>query len=113
MTPRIGALRHALRLQEAHQVPDGGGGWHTVWQDVTMHPLVYAAIEELGGGESLRQRRRDSDISYRLHIRTRGDVVAGMRLTDTTAKTVYEIISVRQAQSGGSWLELAALRRPL
>lgn len=113
MTTPIGALRHALRLQEAHKVPDGGGGWHLAWQDVTMHPLVYAAIEQTGGGETLRQRRRADDISYRLHIRARGDVVAGMRLTDAEAKTVYEIISVRQAQSGENWLELTALRRPL
>lgn len=45
----IGALRHALRLQNVLKTPDGGGGWHTVWQDAALHPLVYAAIETAGG----------------------------------------------------------------
>ena len=113
MTTPIGALRHALRLQEAHKVPDGGGGWHTVWQDMTMHPLVYAAIEELGSGETLRQRRRDSDISHRLRIRTRGDVVAGMRLVHAAASCVYDIVSVRRIGPEENWMELTALRRAL
>jgi hypothetical protein len=65
----IGALRHPLRLQKAHHAPDGGGGWHLVWQDVVLNPVVYAAIETAGGGETLRQHRRTPATSH--HLRGR------------------------------------------
>lgn len=109
----IGALRHALRLQEAHKSPDGGGGWHLVWQDVTLHPIVYAAIETAGGGERLRHHRRESAVSHHLRIRHRGDIVPGMRLVDAAGTSAYEIVSVRDAAGDGRWLQLAALKKTL
>lgn len=109
----IGALRHALRLQEAHRSPDGGGGWHPVWQDVAAQPLVYAAIETAGGGETLRHHRRESAVSHRLRIRFRADVAAGMRFVDAAGTAAYDIVSVHDAAGEGRWLDIAALKRPL
>ncbi|MBW7911729.1 MAG: head-tail adaptor protein [Alphaproteobacteria bacterium] len=109
----IGALRHALRLQNALKTPDGGGGWHTVWQDAALHPLVYAAIETAGGGEKLQSHRLEENITRRLRIRARADIGAGMRLVDTAAHIGYEIISVRPAADDGRFLWLETTVRPL
>lgn len=109
----IGALKHALRLQEQHRVPDGGGGWHSVWQDVMLHPRVYAAIKTSGGGDALRLHKREPQTSHHLHIRYRGDVAAGMRLVDDSRGQVYEVLSARDADGGERWLEIAARRAPL
>lgn len=109
----IGALRHALRLQAAHRAPDGGGGWHLVWQDAAPNPVIYAAIETAGGGEALRQQQRTPATSHRLRIRHRADVAAGMRLVDAAGRASYEIISVIDAAGDARWLDIAALKRPL
>ncbi|MDP2204750.1 MAG: head-tail adaptor protein [Alphaproteobacteria bacterium] len=109
----IGALRHALRLQTAHRAPDGGGGWHLVWQDVAARPLVYAAIESAGGGEALRQHKRTPAVSHRLRIRYRSDMTAGMRLIDMAGGAAYEIVSLHDAAGDARWLEIAALKKPL
>ena len=109
----IGDLKHALRLQEQHTAPDGGGGLHTVWQDVTLHPVVYAAIETAGGGDALRFHKREPQTSHRLRIRFRGDVTAGMRLTDPAHGFAYEILSVRDATGTEKWLEMAVRRGAL
>lgn len=104
----IGALKHMLRLQEQHTAPDGGGGLHTVWQDVTLHPVIYAAIETRGGGEAVRLQRREPQITHHLHIRFRGDIMAGMRLVDTVRGHAYEILSVRDTAGDEKWLEITA-----
>lgn len=109
----IGALRHALRLQAAHRAPDGGGGWHLVWQDAARNPLVYAAIDTAGGGEALRQHRRTPAVSHRLRIRYRADIAPGMRLVEAAGVAAYEVISVHDAAGDARWLEVAALKKPL
>lgn len=109
----IGTLRHALRLQNALKTPDGGGGWHTVWQDAALHPLVYAAIETGGGGEKWQNHRLEENITHRLRLRARADISAGMRLVDTAAHIGYEIISVRAAADDGRFLLLEVAARPL
>lgn len=109
----IGTLRHALRLQNALKTPDGGGGWHTVWQDAALHPLVYAAIETVSGGERLQNHRLEENTTRRLRIRARADIRAGMRLVDAAAHVGYEIISVRAAADDGRFLLLETEARPL
>jgi head-tail adaptor len=109
----IGALRHALRLQTAYRAPDGGGGWHLVWQDVAARPLVYAAITAVGSGETLRQHRRTPATSHHLRIRFRNDIAAGMRLVNTAEGAAYEIISVHDAAGDARWLDITSLKRPL
>lgn len=104
----IGALKHALRLQEQQTAPDGGGGLHTVWQDVTLHPVIYAAIETLGSGETLRQYRREPQTSHRLRIRFRGDITPGMRFVDSVRGHAYAVLSVRDATGDEKWLEITA-----
>lgn len=104
----IGGLKHALKLQEKHRVPDGGGGWHEVWQDVTLHPLVYAAIAAAGGGETLRFHQRHPQTSHKITLRFRGDVAAGMRLVDAARGKAYEVLSIRDATGEERWLEIFA-----
>lgn len=109
----IGVLKHALRLQEQHRVPDGGGGWHTVWQDVTLHPRIYASIASLGGGDAVQFYKRTPQVSHRLRIRYRGDIAAGMRMVDDSRAQVYEVLSVRDVAGDERWLEIAARRAAL
>lgn len=104
----IGNLKHALKLQEKHRVPDGGGGWHEVWQDVTLHPLVYAAIATVGGGDALWFHRRMPQISHKITLRYRADVTAGMRLLDTARGKAFEVLSVRDSTGDERWIEIAA-----
>lgn len=107
----IGALKHSLRLQEQHRVPDGGGGWHTVWQDVTLHPLVYAAIETAGGGERMRFHKREPETSHILRIRYRGDITSGMRFIGADGSYSYDVLSAVDRRGDERWLEIAVRRK--
>lgn len=109
----IGALKHALRLQKPHHAADGGGGRHSIWQDVENHAQIYAAITAAGGGDSLRQHKRSPQVSHYIRIRYRSDVEAGMRFLTAGGDAAYEIISLRDTAGDAKWLDITAVKKPV
>src|SRR5262249_9568929 len=73
MTP---LLRHRVTLQSASATADEGGGRALAWSDVAT---VWARIEQRGGEEVLRAGEIEPQTAYRLTIRPRAGLVAGMR----------------------------------
>lgn len=106
-------MKHALRLQKQHHAADGGGGRHSVWQDVENQAIIYAAITAAGGGEALRQHKRSAQVSHYLRIRYRTDITAGMRFLDAAGDAAYEIISLRDTAGDSRWLDITAVKKPV
>lgn len=72
-----GQLRERVTIQQAVETPDGGGGSSIDWQDVAT---VWAEVRPLSGRERLQAQQLESAVNYRIRIRFRSDITAGMRL---------------------------------
>lgn len=106
----IGMLRSRLTLQEPVRTPDGGGGFTTVFENVTANPVVFARITQVSGAESMNSGSLSSRTVYRIILRYRGDVTPQMRLID--GDTVYAITSVVAINDRRNYLEIVAERQP-
>jgi head-tail adaptor len=71
-------------LQGATRTPDGGGGFSQGWNGIAT---VWIALEAVSAGESYGPGRLESPSRYRVTLRRRSDVAAGMRLV-TAARTL-------------------------
>lgn len=72
-----GQLRERVTIQQESLTPDGGGGSTLAWADVAT---VWASVEPLSGRERMQAQQLESAVDYRVKIRHRADVTAGMRL---------------------------------
>lgn len=108
--PRIGELRHLVRLESPLATPDGAGG----------QTLQYALIGEVwckllprdgseqGAGEGEFQQASNT---HEVWLRWRGDVTSEMRFV--LGSRVLEITSVVDVDERHRWLKcLATERRP-
>lgn len=73
----IGALDTRVSLQQAVRIPDGGGGFAVSWAEVAA---VWIAVEVASGADAFGPDRPESRARYRVTLRRRNDVAAGMRL---------------------------------
>ncbi len=76
MTLPIGKLRHRLTLESPARTADGGGGADLAWTEIATVP---AAIEEMGGGESVSADRISGKRQVIVTIRHREDIAPAMR----------------------------------
>lgn len=76
---RVGALRRRFQLQAPAEAPDGLGG--QVQSFVTV-AAFWGALTWRGGEERWRQGRPEQAGSWRVTLRWRPGVDAGMRLVD-------------------------------
>lgn len=75
---RIGTMRYRITLRQRTAVEDGAGGQTVTWSDLGS---VWADIQSTGAGkESTVGGEIQSQVSYRVIIRTRGDVDPGQRI---------------------------------
>ncbi len=102
----IGALRHRITIQQSVRVADGGGGFSQTWQDVPDTPTVYAAIEQLSGGEKAQLSQLGTAITHRITLRYRSDLTAAMRIVKDDM--IYKIISLQDRAGQGRRLEVLA-----
>lgn len=100
----IGGLKHRVTIQHAARAADGGGGFAETWQNLDDAPIVYAAIEQLSGGEKLRLAQLGAAITHRLTIRYRDDLTTAMRIVKGDA--VYKIISLQDRDGTSVYMEL-------
>ena len=101
---------HRLRLQEAVETQDGGGGIAMDWRDIA-EPEVFARIEVLEQPEVSLGRALRHPGPCRITLRFRADVTANMRLIDDSY--AYHIMSFRDPDGRGALLAITALRSPL
>ncbi len=95
----IGALRHHLTLEQTVRTPDAGGGATVSWSTVAT---VWASVEAVGGGEHEAADRADARTRYRIRMRYRLDVTAGMRFRQG-ART-FNIRTVLDEEGRRQWL---------
>lgn len=99
----IGNLNHPLTLQTPQRVPDGGGGFETTWQDETD---IFARIDAVETEEIPERGGRKTRHRCRLTVHYRAGLTPGLRFSD--GSRVYDIISLRDPDGRGVYLEILA-----
>jgi len=72
-----GTLRHRITLQTFTTAPDSYGEPIKTWSDLAT---VWAAVEPLTGREYFQAQQTHAEVTYRVRIRYRADVVPTMRI---------------------------------
>jgi SPP1 family predicted phage head-tail adaptor len=75
----LSSLNRRVTLESQTLTPDGGGGFSGSWNTVAT---VWAAIEPLSGEDVFGPDASEARVKYRITIRRRVDVFAGMRVND-------------------------------
>lgn len=75
--PSIGDLRHRLRLEGPVDVSDGAGGFVRTYQTIAQ---VWARVSPLGASQQFIEQRFEQATGFRVDLRWRRDIAAGMRL---------------------------------
>ena len=74
----LSKLAQRATLEAQTLTPDGAGGYSGSWDAIA---LVWAAIEPIAGADVYGPDTTESRVRYRITIRRRTDVIAGMRVT--------------------------------
>ena len=75
----LSQLNRRVTLEAQTLTSDGGGGYSASWDTFAM---VWAAIEPVSGGDVFGPDASEARVKYRVTIRRRADVFAGMRVND-------------------------------
>src|SRR5256885_16414134 len=75
----LSQLNRRVVLEAQTLNPDGGGGYSASWDTIAT---VWAAIEPLSGADVFGPDASEARVKYRITIRRRSDVPAGMRVND-------------------------------
>lgn len=75
----LSQLNRRVALETQTLTPDGGGGYNAGWDTIAT---VWAAVEPVSGGEVFGPDASEARVKYRVTIRRRSDVFAGMRVND-------------------------------
>ena len=85
----LSTLNRRVTLEAQALAPDGGGGFTASWSTLAT---VWAAIEPISGADVFGPDASEARVKYRIIIRRRTDVIAGMRVNANG--TVFTIHSV-------------------
>jgi SPP1 family predicted phage head-tail adaptor len=102
----IGDLKYRIVFQEQAGVPDGAGGFTSVWQDIAADAEVAAAVYGLSGGEQLHHRQLQSTATHKMVIRYRADIMPGIRVLKEGV--AYNILSALDRDGKQLFLEILA-----
>lgn len=102
----IGNLHHRLTIQEQHLTPDNAGGFTQTWENVTAHPVVYAAVLPVSGAGRFVGGKTETVVTHKIVLRYRTDIVAGMRLCK--GSRIFSIVSVLNLGEQNRFLEVLA-----
>jgi SPP1 family predicted phage head-tail adaptor len=75
----LSQLSRRVALEAQTLTPDGGGGYTANWDLIAT---VWAALEPLSGVDVFGPDASEARVKYRIVIRRRADVFAGMRMND-------------------------------
>jgi SPP1 family predicted phage head-tail adaptor len=94
-----GAFRHELMLEEATRASDGAGGHTISWTEVGT---LFARIEPLSATGRFGADQTLENVTHRITMRCRSDVVSGMRLR--RLGRAFEVITVHDPDETGRYL---------
>lgn len=77
---RAGDLRHRGTIEAATQAPGPGGGTTDTWAPLATDPEVWFAREALSANERIAAMQAQANVTYKLRLRFRDDLNAGMRI---------------------------------
>lgn len=97
--PRIGALRHRLRLEAPSYMADEGGGATVTWNPVAT---LWAEVIPLSGREELRADGLQTVAKFEVRTRYRAGISPEMRFV--FGGRVLEIQAVRDIEGRRRWL---------
>lgn len=99
-----GNLRHIVKIQQVVETQSSSGAVESVWQD--LYTRVYASIDPVSVREFLAAASTESQVTARITIRYKKNIVAKMRIVH--GSTVYQIEGVQaDIDSGIEYLTLA------
>jgi SPP1 family predicted phage head-tail adaptor len=75
----LSQLNRRVALEAQTLTPDGGGGYSAGWNTVAT---VWAAIEPVSGADVFGPDAPEAQVKFRITVRRRTDVSAGMRVND-------------------------------
>lgn len=75
----LSTLNRRMTLEAQTLTPDGGGGYTTGWYTIAT---IWASIEPVSGGDVFGPDASEARVKYRVTLRRRSDVLAGMRVND-------------------------------
>lgn len=75
----LSQLNRRVTLEAQTLTLDGGGGYTASWSTLAT---VWAAIEPIGGAVVFGPDASEARVRFRISIRRRADVFAGMRVND-------------------------------
>lgn len=103
----LSTLKQRAALLSRTLTPDGGGGFSESWQTVAD---IWIDIRPLGATERFGPDAIDSRVRHRIVLRSRPDIVAGMRIA--AAERLFAVRAVLAAQSGAALMTLLVEELP-
>jgi len=98
---KIGDMRHRITFQQPIKTPDGHKGHTVKWQDVVT---VWASVEPLSGREYFYSHQIKAEVTHRVKIRYREDIIVKMRIKHLDR--VLEIESILDKKERHEVLEI-------
>jgi SPP1 family predicted phage head-tail adaptor len=92
--PEIARLRQRMAIETPVETPDGAGGAERSWQPLVT---VWAGLEWLGGEERWREGGPEQAGRWRVTMRWRAGVDAGMRLRLAGRGAAERLFDIRAA----------------
>jgi SPP1 family predicted phage head-tail adaptor len=86
---RAGDLRHRVIIEQATVTADAAGNRTETWSTLAT---VWAALEPLTGRQFVEAFRTNAELTHRVRVRYRSDVIASMRVTEGSRH--YAIVAV-------------------
>lgn len=101
-----GRLNRRLVLEEPVETPDGAGGVARGYDQAT---ILWAEVTPLGARGNVEVAALGAAVTHRITLRAGRDITTRHRLRD--GSYVYRIVSVRDPDGSGRFLEIAAEER--
>jgi len=101
LTP--GALRHRIEIQREIGSQDAAGGRSLVWGTIAS-PRCF--IKPVGGGERFYSMRLEANISHRIYLRYRSDLLPSDRINYNGR--LMQIRALINIEERNKWLEIYA-----
>lgn len=94
-----GELRSALSLQAASMVADGQGGFASGWSEVGS---LFALVQPVTARQLFAADQAMAEVTHRITIRARSDVLCGMRFT--RGDRAFAIAAIHDPDEKGRYL---------
>lgn len=94
-----GLLRTELVLEQAGLAPDGLGGHTESWSEAAT---VFGHVEPLAARSRFGADQTLEEVTHRISLRARADVMSGMRLRK--GARVFDIVTVHDPDESGRYL---------